>query len=215
MATNSKRFHDCILSLSSLCIIGLIYYHSTFALKSASSNSNIKWKMFPTDNIGFHMKLSLNTLWSFDPINTTTLQIQINSDSIGNQFRELLISFSQSNNIYFSTLIQIDETDDHLIYPKCKTYPTKQQFANGNIYTLLQNNTLTSNRIQTAMNNTFNSYLFPYNPKPNISYPLTFILHNIPSENILLFPYLNQAQQITILRYEYYHFIKLKKEIYE
>eukprot|EP01084_Bolivina_argentea_P203799 348006_1 len=155
MATNSKRFHDCILSLSSLCIIGLIYYHSTFALKSASSNSNIKWKMFPTDNIGFHMKLSLNTLWSFDPIN---------------------------------------------INPKCETYPTKQQFANGNIYILLQ----------TAMNNTFNSYLLP-----NISYPLTFILHNIPSENILLFPYLNQAQQITILRYEYYHFIKLKKEIYE
>eukprot|EP01084_Bolivina_argentea_P049189 90502_1 len=207
------------IHLSSFFIVILTYYHSTIALKSAlltptnkldngvsvvelkdtttvSSNSNTKWSMFPTDNIGYHMKLSLNTSWSFDPINTTTIQIQINSDSqIGNQFRELLISFTQHNNIRFSTLIQIDQTDDHLIYPKCERYPNKQQFADYNIYTLSENNE-TSDRVQTAMNNTFDSYLLPHIPTPNISYPLTFILHNIPSENILLFSYLNPTANI-------------------
>ena len=134
------------------------------------------------------MKLSLNESWSFHRTHKTTLKIEIQSDSaIGDAYRDLLVSFSQLNRSYISSVIQIDTTDDHLIYPQCKIYPNKQQIANGDINKILQNG---SDRIQQALHNTTH-YMQPYQSSPNVSYPLTHILQNDPLDNCLSFTYTN------------------------
>eukprot|EP01083_Nonionella_stella_P283617 965376_1 len=105
------------------------------------------------------MKLSLDNTWSFHPTYPTSLKIEIDSNSpstINNT--ALLLLFSQLNKTYFSTMIQLDKSTDHLIYPKCEIYPNKSTFMHTNI-----NNLSFNNRIQTAsMQNKFDSYLLPH-----------------------------------------------------
>ena len=134
------------------------------------------------------MKLSLNESWSFNRTHKTTVKIEIQSDSaIGDAYRDLLVSFSQLNRSYISSIIQIDTTDDHLIYPQCQIYPNKQEIANGDINKILQNG---SDRIQQALHNTTH-YMQPYDSSPNVAYPLTYILQNDPLDNCLSFTYTN------------------------
>ena len=121
-------------------------------LKNASVNSNPDaWQIIPQNQIGFHLSLTLSNQYSFHPINPSliTIQFQTINTSI---FNPLLLSISQSNTLYISTILPFI---NDIAYPPCdSTPPYTQTFATGNIKQLLSiNNSQT--RIFKATNNTY------------------------------------------------------------
>ena len=134
------------------------------------------------NNNGFNLHLSLNDSWSFDSNFNTTLKIEIDSTSpIGEEDKAFLLSFSQKALTYFSTQIQIDETDDHTIYPQCTQYPATTPLAIGDVDALINQPSINLNRQEKAMKNN-PKYFIPKTNPPIVNYPLIFILEQYPSE---------------------------------
>eukprot|EP01084_Bolivina_argentea_P226732 382953_1 len=155
-----------------------------------------EWDLYAIGETKFNMKLHLNKIWSFDPNFITRLKLEIGSDTLTHTFpNSLIISFSQNNLKYITSVIQIAMNDDHYIYPPIINTNTKQIYGIGNIKQLVSLNINTETRISKATNHSSYGYFNPFIRNPNISYPLTFTLLNNPILNEMKFTYFSPSEK--------------------
>ena len=128
------------------------------------------------------MGLSLDSTWSFHPIfhSILTLDIFTPPTSIGIN-RDLIISFSNGNESYITTILYMDGINDHQIHPGCYN---NLSVASGDIYDLLSSDNGRENRAEKAGARLSTSFQ-PESETPIISYPWTFTLTYDPSDGLL------------------------------
>ncbi len=166
---------------------------TTELIKGATNYAPFEWDLYAIDESQFNMKLNLNKSWSFHPQYTTTLTVQIGSDTPTDSTppTSLIVSFSQNNAKYITSVIEIGlNNDDIAIFPA--PYDGKQTCAEGDIEQLVHGE---GDRISKAANNGSYGYFAPYTASPNISYPLTFHIENHPDFNYMIFSYFTPLMQ--------------------
>eukprot|EP01084_Bolivina_argentea_P265853 450763_1 len=136
------------------------------------------WDLYATDETAINMKIHLDKSWSFNSQHITTLNLQINSNNLPHTSNtSLIVSFSQNNTKYITSVIETGATNSNSIYTP--QYDGKQPYGQGNIEQLLS----TSNILDS---NDTHGYI-PYILSPN--FPLTFTLQNHPNFDFMIFTY--------------------------
>ena len=153
-------------------------------------DTHLSWNWW----INFH-----NDLWKFqsDRPSTLTMKIYTNSAFYSDD-RDILINFSQNDDNYITSLIQMDGQWPNLIYPSCDqaAVPTAS-FAKGNVELLLDTNTNPDNdRLYKTTDG--NNYTYAI-PAANSSAccsnqsPMIFKIINYPVERYSKFIYTNPS----------------------
>ncbi len=147
-------------------------------LKDVTTTSN-SWFMDASDRIGFHLKLSLTSRWSFLSHKPSTLKVTIYSDSpYGAESRDAIISFSQNNTQHISTFIMMDAGNPQ-IYPKCEhNAPYITAYATGHIESIFEQTG--SRQHKTCCGGSWDGMQPSY---WNFSYPLRYTFINDPISN--------------------------------
>eukprot|EP01084_Bolivina_argentea_P208917 356004_1 len=157
-------------------------------LKGATNYAPFEWDLYAVDEMDFNMKIHLNTSWAFHDQYPTKLTLEIGSDTPTTAPNSsLIVSFSQNHSKYFTSVIQIGGTDDHLVYPPPNS--AKQSYGQGDIEASVSQPHGT--RTDKATNNGSYGYFEPFTSHPNLSYPLQFVIENHPDFDYMIFSYSN------------------------
>eukprot|EP01084_Bolivina_argentea_P305812 528328_1 len=115
------------------------------------TESNGEWIINPSDEIGFHLKITLDSSYAFHSSEISTLTVTIGSNLVlSSTDIDLITSFSQSHSIYLTQWSSLStDSSSQYIYPSCSS--TTTQFGTGNIEAIVGQSTPA--REEKAMNN--------------------------------------------------------------
>eukprot|EP01084_Bolivina_argentea_P009843 18366_1 len=159
--------------------------------------ANNAWNTNVTDEIGYHMLINLNNSWGFNPNVLSTLTLTVNgTTSMANDPRkDLIISFSVSNNQYFAIYLSIDGGNN-------KIYPRDNPLAIGDIKSIVDATFLyTYNTRQRKASNGTN--FKGHGMQPNVktlgynAWPLIIKIQNNPNTNTVNVTLTNPSLSIT------------------
>eukprot|EP01084_Bolivina_argentea_P169520 293848_1 len=113
------------------------------------NTDNTHWHLYATDNIGFHIVVSLDKSWGFHPNVWSSIVFAINSDtSLPSDGLDLIISPSVNDTQYITALLNMDYTwtkGNEIFPPVCDSYnkfdPEFDILANGNVRNLVAKDT--------------------------------------------------------------------------
>ena len=147
---------------------------------SIISNNN-QWILSPSNQIGYDMKISLNSSWSAKSYEATLFHIKLHRNESLTTANNLIVIFSFNDAVYLSNVISINNANDNFAYPGCPKppdtdsqgdvrYSTNPAF--GDIEEILSSNDSQS-RISKATQGTYNNGNFSrwYSFKNRISWP--------------------------------------------
>eukprot|EP01084_Bolivina_argentea_P017644 32926_1 len=153
---------------------------SVSVLKDTSTSGG-KWNIKATDQIGFHVKLTMNSLYAFHATEPSTFTIKIGSDTVtGGNDKDFIASFSQSSSRYVSFEMSIDDAYGNVMYPTCDTTSSYHAFQSGNVKALCD--ATSGSREAKAVGGSGNYGYF--GPRPaSTAYPLTWTFVNYPGSH--------------------------------
>eukprot|EP01083_Nonionella_stella_P291484 991822_1 len=144
------------------------------------TESNGEWIINPSDEIGFHLKITLDSSYAFHSSEVSTLTVTIGSNLVlSSTDIDLITSFSQSHSIYLTQWSSLSTNSNQYIYPSCSS--TTTQFGTGNIEAIVSQS---GERDEKAMNgwSGYNTIVKDITP----TLPLEYSFENHPNSYCML-----------------------------
>eukprot|EP01084_Bolivina_argentea_P305809 528322_1 len=145
------------------------------------TESNGEWIINPSDEIGFHLKITLDSSYAFHSSEISTLTVTIGSNLVlSSTDIDLITSFSQSHSIYLTQWSSLStDSSSQYIYPSCSS--TTTQFGTGNIEAIVSQS---GERDEKAMNgwSGYNTIVKDITP----TLPLEYSFENHPNSYCML-----------------------------
>ena len=84
----------------------------------SSQASNGNWLLTDSSS-GYHLRIYSDNRFAMSSTEVSTLKLEIGSDDSPTMNDQLIVTFSQNNIKYITTLLQLSANKDHQIYPQC------------------------------------------------------------------------------------------------
>eukprot|EP01084_Bolivina_argentea_P311315 538867_1 len=148
---------------------------ATVTLMKDTITNNDKWNLNPTDNLGWHIKITLDSSWGFHSTKDSRITLIINSDSSTSP--PLLLAFI-TNDEFFTLRMFMDNSVNDQISPDC-TGSNVWPHVTTNIENIITDNSVT--RASQVLMNDYSNFL-PTNLGNVVwEYPMQFLLQNSPT----------------------------------
>ena len=99
-----------------------------------------EWRLSPTNNIGFDMKLSFDNTWGFrNPTlahSNSIFNITFNNNPLFTNADDFIIALSVNDSKYIASIISLNNDHDNILYPSCRDN-FGQPNALGNIQSIM------------------------------------------------------------------------------
>ena len=191
--------HSVTLTPLNTSISGASITTSTIAKNiSIASPPSKGWQIIATNQIGFHIHITLDYTWRFLSNTTSSLRLTINSNTSFNTPDDLepITVFSMNSNQYITSIITADNNNpqENYIYPLCGTPTSPSNVATGDINANINQKIYSpNNRYNIVTNNRSETPWLPNNADDaKLNYfPIIYTLKNDPIANLLTLTHQN------------------------